>query len=132
MEQIEQSLLPNIEDIPPFIPITEPTSQSINSFIKLYSSHSKYYMVLLGDNGDPAFAAKIKNNIKEKLKKQLLTVGDYSLEVDYVLFILSAMIGVLTYWFRNGEDISKERLILLIYDLMASESLKKLAEGLNI
>lgn len=89
-------------------------------------------MVLLGDNGDPAFAAKIKNNIKEKLKKQLLTVGDYSLEVDYVLFILSAMIGVLTYWFRNGEDISKERLILLIYDLMASESLKKLAEGLNI
>lgn len=69
LEQIEQSLLPAIEELPP-LTSAEGDNSAIDSFIKLYSNSSQYYTILLGDNGDPAFAGKIKNGIKEKLKEQ--------------------------------------------------------------
>ncbi len=129
LEQIELSLLPNIEDMPPLLPTLDAVALPIDSFIKLYSSSSKYYTVLLGDNGDPAFAAKIKSGIKAKLLKQLGELGENDLELDYALeYMLSAMIGILTYWFKNGENVPKEKLIRLMYALMGGDGLKKLAE----
>ncbi len=113
LEQIENSLIPDIEELPPFGFSEE---LPIDSFIKMYSANSKYYSVLLGVNGDPSFAVKLKNSIKGKLMSQLGTSGVDSLELDYTLeFILSAMIGILTYWFQSGCTISKERLIGLVY-----------------
>lgn len=127
LEQIETSLLPEIEDMPPIMPSMD-TPLPIDSFIKLYSSSSKYYAVLLGDNGDPAFAAKIKNGIKAKILTQLGITSTDNLKLDYTLeYMLSAMIGILTYWFRNSENMPKEDLVKLMYSLMGSEELKHLA-----
>lgn len=132
LEQIEESLLPNIEDMPPLLPTMGNESVPIDSFIKLYSSSSKYYTVLLGDNGDPAFAGKIKNGIKEKLLEQLET-SESNMEIDYTLeYMLSAMIGILTYWFKNNENISKEDLVKLMYELMNSEGINKLVMKLKV
>lgn len=132
LEQIEESLLPNIEDMPPLLPTIGNESVPIDSFIKLYSSSSKYYTVLLGDNGDPAFAGKIKNGIKAKLLKQLET-SESNMEIDYTLeYMLSAMIGILTYWFKNNENISKEDLVKLMYELMNSEGINKLVMKLKV
>lgn len=131
LDQIEESLLPNIEDLPPLLPTLAETPVPIDSFIKLYSSSSKYYTVLLGDNGDPAFAGKIKNGIKAKLLAQLET-GENRLEIEYSLeYMLSAMIGILTYWFKNNENIPKENLISLVYELMNSEGINKMAVMLS-
>ncbi len=132
LEQIEESLLPNIEDMPPLLPTMGNESVPIDSFIKLYSSSSKYYTVLLGDNGDPAFAGKIKNGIKAKLLEQLET-SESNMEIDYTLeYMLSAMIGILTYWFKNNENISKEDLVKLMYELMNSEGINKLGMKLKV
>ncbi len=132
LDQIEESLLPNIEDMPPLLSSMTDTSVPIDSFIKLYSSSSKYYTVLLGDNGDPAFAGKIKNGIKAKLLAQL-KARESSIEIDYTLeYMLSAMIGILTYWFKNNENIPKEKLINLMYELMNSEGINKLAMKLKL
>ncbi len=132
LEQIEESLLPNIEDMPPLLPTMGNESVPIDSFIKLYSSSSKYYTVLLGDNGDPAFAGKIKNGIKTKLLEQLET-SESNMEIDYTLeYMLSAMIGILTYWFKNNENISKEDLVKLMYELMNSEGINKLVMKLKV
>ncbi len=132
LEQIEESLLPNIEDMPPLLPTMGNESVPIDSFIKLYSSSSKYYTVLLGDNGDPAFAGKIKNGIKAKLLEQLET-SESNMEIDYTLeYMLSAMIGILTYWFKNNENISKEDLVKLMYELMNSEGINKLVMKLKV
>lgn len=132
IEQIEESLLPNIEDMPPLLPTMGNESVPIDSFIKLYSSSSKYYTVLLGDNGDPAFAGKIKNGIKAKLLEQLET-SESNMEIDYTLeYMLSAMIGILTYWFKNNENISKEDLVKLMYELMNSEGINKLVMKLKV
>lgn len=132
LDQIEESLLPNIEDMPPLLVTPNDSAVPIDSFIKLYSNSSKYYTVLLGDNGDPSFAGKIKNGIKAKLLEQL-NEKETSLELDYALeYILSAMIGILTYWFKNNENIQKESLINLMYELMNSEGINKLAKQFKL
>lgn len=127
LEQIEQSLLPDIEELPPITLESVDSAQSIDLFIKLYSHSSAYYTVLLGDNGDPAFAAKIKKGIKTKLKAHLGESGGMDLVLDYTLeYMLSAMIGILTHWFQSGENMPKEDLLKLIYKLMDSEEIRKL------
>lgn len=128
LDQIEQSLLPNIEDMPPLSPILNDSPIPIDSFIKLYSSGSKYFTVLLGDNGDPAFAAKMKNGIKSKLMEHFGGNESTTIELDYTLeYMLSAMIAILTHWFKSGENISKEDLIKLISALTRGEVMKRLA-----
>ena len=132
LKQIEESLLPNIEEMPPLLPTVYNESVPIDSFIKLYSSSSRYYTVLLGDNGDPAFAGKMKNGIKAKLLEQL-EANESTMEIDYTLeYMLSAMIGILTYWFKNNENMSKEDLVKLMYELMNSEGINKLVTKLKL
>lgn len=88
--------------------------------------------MLLGDNGDPAFAGKMKNGIKAKLLEQL-EANESTMEIDYTLeYMLSAMIGILTYWFKNNENMSKEDLVKLMYELMNSEGINKLVTKLKL
>ena len=131
LDHIEQSLLPDIEDMPPLSPIPSDCPIPIDSFIKLYSSGSKYYTVLLGDNGDPAFAAKMKNGMKSKLLEHFGGDASTAVELDYTLeYMLSAMIAILTHWFKSGENISKEDLIRLISALTRGEVMKRLENRL--
>ncbi len=116
LEQIENSLLPSIEDLPP---LQFDATLPIDNFVKMYADHSKYYTVLLGEKGDPSFAAKLKSSVKSSLEAHFATAQAKSLELDYMLeFVLSAMIGVLTHWFQSEEKLPKEQLVALIYRLM--------------
>lgn len=119
LEFIESSLLPTLDKLPPLL--LDPNDQAIpfDFFIKSYMENSRYYVVLLGDKGDPAFQTKIKNSVKPVLREMLLHDGKVnSSEIDYILeFVLSAMIGVMGYWFAQEKTISFENLIRLMYDL---------------
>lgn len=121
LEQIENSLLPGPQDLPPLsLTNNSAAPPSIDMFIKMYEKNRKYYTVLLGDGGDSSFQSKIKNNMKAMVKKILMARGvadDY--ELDFTLeYMLSAMIGVLSYWFRLEVTPPKDRLLELMYDLM--------------
>jgi len=133
LEQIENSLLLSQEDLPPLSLINIPiTSLPIDMFIKMYEKNRKYYIVLLGDNGDSSFQSKIKRSVKEMLNKMLLAQGIVdNYELDFTLeFILSAMIGVLSYWFKLDTIPPKDKLIKLMYELMDNGVIHKLiAEG---
>lgn len=126
LEQIENSLLPSLEELPPISMKLEESHTAIDFFLKMYSEHKKYYTVLLGDNGDPAFSGKLKNNVKQMLMSHLSThEKNKDDELDYTLeFILSAMIGILTYWFKNNENMPHEQLLALMYKLMGNDLLK--------
>lgn len=133
LDQIENSLLPELSEMPPLVMENNSDILPIDSFIKLYSSSRKYYTVLLGDHGDPSFAGKIKNGIKAKIIEQLGIEIKAIPEIDYTLeYMLSAMIGILTYWFLNEENMDKESLIRLIYSLMNSEGIRNLAEKIKL
>jgi AcrR family transcriptional regulator len=121
LEQIENSLLPGPQDLPPLsLTNISATPLPIDMFIRMYEQNRKYFIVLFGDNGDSSFQSKIKNNMKAMVKTILIARGivdDY--ELDFTLeYMLSAMIGVLSYWFRLNVTPPNDRLLELMYDLM--------------
>lgn len=130
LEQIEQSLIPELGELPPITMPNQNMGMTIDMFLKLYEQNSKYYSVLLGDNGDPAFVSKLKNSTKPIIKQ--VFSENYKLdptELDFILeFVLSAMIGILSYWFRQDKVLPPEDLIALIYDLMQNGVMNRLSK----
>lgn len=120
LEQIETSIIPNINELPPTAALTGNLGMPLDTFMDLYEQNAKYYSVLLGDNGDAAFASKLKNSIKPMLQETLkcqVKVSERAL--DFILeYILSAMIGIMSYWFKQGKALPNEELISLITEIM--------------
>ena len=109
-----------MNDLPP---ISNPTSENgvlqLDLFMKLYEKNNAYYAILLGENGDPAFASRLKQAVKPMIGETFLLHNVAPLEVNYISeFILSAMIGIMGYWFRENRSLPADRLIALVYDLM--------------
>ncbi len=55
LEQIELSIIPNINELPPIATSKGNFGMPLDLFMKLYDQNDKYYSVLLGDNGDLLF-----------------------------------------------------------------------------
>jgi AcrR family transcriptional regulator len=120
LEQIESSLIPGLNELPPATIQGKNLGMPLDLFISLYEKKSHYYAVLLGKNGDPAFPAKLKDSIKPVLQSVVSRPPDLSeTEFDFVLeYVLSAMIGVMGYWFEKDKPLSAENLISLLNRLM--------------
>ncbi|MDF2822406.1 MAG: Transcriptional regulator [Clostridiales bacterium] len=102
LEQIEQSLIPTIEELPPIVMPNKNIDMPFGMFMSLYEKNNKYYSVLLGDNGDPAFASKLKNSTKPIIKQAFVDNNK----------------GIMSYWFRQNKVLPAEKLVALIYELM--------------
>lgn len=120
LEQIENSLIPSLDELPPISILNKNNEIPLNMFLKLYEQNEKYYSVLLGDNGDPAFASKLKNSIKPLLKEALVKDTKLNdLEFDFVLeYILSSMISIMSYWFKNDKILPSDKLIFIMKNIM--------------
>lgn len=120
LEQIETSIIPNINELPPIAMSTGNLGMPLDVFMKIYEKNNKYYSVILGDNGDAAFASKLKNSIKPMLRETLkgqVKVGET--ELDFILeYILSAMIGIMSYWFKQDKALPGEKLISIMTEIM--------------
>ena len=128
LESIESSLIPTLDELPPVSTPTGTLGMPLDMFLKLYEQNSKYYSVLLGDNGDAAFASKLKNSIKPTIMKIFAYKNDIDQkELEYILeYTLSAMIGTMSYRFKQTEPISNDKLFELIYRLMEQGVMKQL------
>jgi AcrR family transcriptional regulator len=133
LEQIENSVLPshqglmlhNAADI-------SITSLPIDALTKMYEKNKNYYVVLFGDNGDPSFQTKFKNYIKTILLKHLDEEGIVkNFEIDFALeYTLSAMIGVLTYWFRLEAPPPGNKLFELMSELIHNGLMRIFTAGI--
>ncbi|MCR3760513.1 TetR/AcrR family transcriptional regulator [Clostridium felsineum] len=130
IDKIEKSLIPSLDELPPITIAEDDIGMPIDMFMKLYEKNSKYYSVLLGDNGDPAFVSKLKNSTKPILKKAFPEKHDLNpIEFDFILeYVLSAMIGIMSYWFRQDKVLPAEDLITLIHELMENGVMSKLSK----
>ncbi|MFZ5352349.1 MAG: TetR/AcrR family transcriptional regulator [Bacillota bacterium] len=128
LEHIEQSLMPALDELPPIAFSGKNIGMQLDMFMKLYEQNSKYYSVLLGDNGDPSFAGKLKKSTKPLLMQLFLDgCGLDSVELDFVLeYVLSGMIGIMSYWFKLDKVLPAEDLIALIHDFMDNGITKRL------
>lgn len=120
LEFIENSLIPSLDELPPISIGSTHRGMRMDAFFTLYEKNSQYYSVLLGDKGDPAFAGKLKNTIKPLIMQELTSGLELDQkELDYVLeYTLSAMIGVMSYWFTQAERPTFDKMHKLIYKLM--------------
>lgn len=120
LEQVENSIIPTLDELPPIQITTQAIGMPFELFVEMYEQNNHYYSILLGDNGDPAFASKLKQAIKPLLHHTLQhQVNINTIELDFILeYLLSAMIGTMSYWFDHGQALSAEQLVSLITKLM--------------
>ncbi|MFC4713523.1 TetR/AcrR family transcriptional regulator [Planococcus dechangensis] len=130
LEQLEDTLISKLQELPVQQLSSTDSAFSFEALINVYVQHSKYLAVLLGDHGDPAFQAKTKRSMKPLMKEVLLKQGAKDdFELDYTLeYALSAMIGVLSYWFNQEHAPPLENLMELLGRL-STEGVMKNPDG---
>ena len=128
LDDIENSLIPSLSELPPVSTPSGSFGMPIEAFLTIWEQNAKYYSVLLGDKGDPAFASRLKNSIKPIIMKSLEDIPDTDIEdMEYILeYTLSAMIGVMSYWFTKEDKSYRDRLFKLIHTLMEDGVMKHL------
>ncbi len=133
LEQIEDSLIPTMGELPPISIGPQMHGMPMEVFFELYEKNNHYYSVLLGNSGDPAFASKLKDSIKPMIMKELANEVNIDLKtLDYILeYTLSAMIGIMSYWFRQTDRLSNDELHEIINQLMQYGALTSLLPSSN-
>lgn len=128
LEQLESQLISQLQELPMQQLSSSDDPFPVEVLISMYSQHSKYLIVLLGDQGDPAFQGKIKASMKPMIKETLVAQGAKDdVELDFTLeYALSAMIGILSYWFSQENAPPIEKLIELITEISNEGVMRKL------
>ncbi|MBL4934558.1 TetR/AcrR family transcriptional regulator [Clostridium sp. YIM B02515] len=128
LEHIENSLIPTLDELPPVFTPNITLGMPLEQFFELYKQNSKYYSVLLGEKGDPSFAGKLKNTIKPIIMQVFEDMPNVDKrELDYILeYTLSAMIGIMSYWFTQEDAIPNDKLHELIKRLTEQGIMKQL------
>ncbi len=99
-----------------------------NRYVLLYQKYEEYLPVLLGENGDPAFLKKLKISLKRTIYNHpFIQKIQNSFELELVLeYSISAITGVLTYWYTLKERPPVELLLKTVFDLNHGTRLKVL------
>ncbi|MCE2853268.1 MAG: TetR/AcrR family transcriptional regulator [Roseiflexaceae bacterium] len=129
LDALEAMLIPTIDTLPPLYTDTLQVGMPMAQFLQWYKQHAQYYAVLLGERGDPAFAGKLKQQLKPLLR-QLAPVTHHQDAVsrEIVLeYVLSALLGVMGYWHQHAPDMPIESLLQLVHRLMTTGAMPVLA-----
>ena len=126
---LEATLIPTIDTLPPLQTDTLQVGMPMAQFLQWYQQHAQYYAVLLGERGDPAFAGKLKQQLKPLLR-QLTPVAQRQDAVSHEIvleYVLSALLGVMGYWHQHAPDMPIESLLELVHRLMTMGAMSVLA-----
>lgn len=128
LKYIENSLIPTLDKLPPIVTQKFTFGMPLEQFFELYKQNNKYYSILLGENGDPSFGGKLKNSIKPMIMKIFDDKPNVDRkELDYILeYTLSAMIGIMSYWFKQSDAFPDHKLHELIKRLTEQGIIKQL------
>ncbi len=122
LEQIEAAILPDIEKHQPIlqdIMMGKGAHLPLKHLTEVYSKNKKYFVVLLGKNGDPAFKEKIKNVYKDLIRPHLQSLASDEFILECTLeYSISALLGVMTYCFTREENPDIEKMVQFLASLM--------------
>lgn len=99
-------------------------TESDNNFVQiladLYEVRGEYLRVLLGGNGDPLFAAKLKEEMGTALIKRFGLPED-DIHTSYITeFGLSAILSTITHWHQNNKNLPSKELVIFIRSMLLS------------
>jgi len=102
----------------------------LDAFLRLYEQNRKYYAVLLGENGDPAFVGKLKQSTKPIIRRAFAhSVQTDEETFEYVLeYVLSAMNGMMSFWINREQPMEAKDLVNLLHELMEKGVMQRLVD----
>ncbi len=86
-------------------------------------SHAKFFQVILGKNGDPAFADKIRQYIQSRIRRLLPEglLSDENAADLYLGYVSSGAVGVLSWWLEHETPYSPEQLAAILSRIIAAD-----------
>ena len=82
--------------------------------MSFFDNDSQYLPILFGNNANPAFFSKLKNILRPIILEYYHLETDNN-QSDYLIeLVLSALYGVLTYWFQNNKNITVQELVKIV------------------
>ena len=83
-----------------------------------YEAQGEYLRVLLGENGNPHFAKKVKAEMGVALTRRFGLPENDSHTAYIMEFGLSAIISTITHWYQNSKDLPFDELVVLIRSML--------------
>ena len=103
----------------------------IQKLANVYETKGDYWGTLLGENGDPYFAQKMKAIMRPALINAF-GLPEKDIHMAYIFeFGLSALIGTLTHWYNNQREISSKELVRLMNSMLATGILPEIQKYTN-
>ncbi len=130
LEAIETSIIPTVDTLPPFAGPHGTIGMPLAQFWQWYAQNAKYYAVLLGERGDPAFAVRLKRHIKPAIMALYPAANaSEAMRRDMVVeYVLSAMIGVMVHWHQQPNPMPADELMALMQRIMERGVVGELVE----
>jgi len=100
---------------------TGPLQPGLIAIFEHIHAHAKFYRVMLGKNGDPLFAEKIRQYIQERIWRSLppeRQKNDDSIDF-YLSYCSSASVGAVVWWLENDMLYTAEQMATIAYQISA-------------
>jgi AcrR family transcriptional regulator len=114
------------------------TSQMAPGLVRMFEhirSNARFYRVMLGRNGDPAFTEKIRQYIHKRIQRSLPAglLNDETFLDLYLSYSSSASVGTVVWWLEHEMPYSPEEMAAISYQLGIANlnSLAGLAKAKN-
>ena len=118
LNQLEESLLTYIQENVLLSLGGIQNEDFVGGMADLYETNGQFFSVLLGENGDPLFAKKLKAVMQPALMKAFGLPGS-DIQAGYIFeFGISAIIETITHWYQSNKNLPSKELILLIRSML--------------
>jgi AcrR family transcriptional regulator len=86
--------------------------------------NARFFRVMLGKNGDPVFAAKIRQFVQTRIRRSLpeALLSDENSADLYLSYISSGAVGALSWWLEHETAYSPEQLAAILYRFILADS----------
>lgn len=106
--------------------------QSNNNLVQVladrYEAQGEYLHVLLGENGNPHFAKKVKAEMGSALTTRF-GLPENDSHTSYIMeFGLSAIMSTITYWYQNNKNLPLNELVVLVRSMLLNGVLPMIQE----
>ncbi len=129
LDQLEESLLAYIQENVVNSLAVEQNEDFIRGLADLYETKGKYLSVLLGENGDPHFAKKLKAVMRPALM-ETFGMSENDIRTAYIFeFGFSAILASITFWYQNHNNLPSHELIFLIRSMLVNGVLPEIRKS---
>ncbi len=100
----------------------EKTVAGLARMLEHIRGHAKFFRVMLGKNGDPAFAGKIRQYIQRRIRRSMeeAVLSDKDSADLFLNYVSSGSVGALSWWLENEMPYSPEELAAILYRLIVA------------